>query len=93
MIPQPAHPWIPYSEMNDEHQRKAAFVTERMLPMLACATRGMVTDMQYRTNVESDWEIVWVELNGQDGPKVNVTGDSEWAICKDVLKALAEKYE
>lgn len=93
MIPQPAHPWIPFSEMNDEHQRKAAFAAECMLPLFARATRGAVTDMQYRTNVECDWEIVWVEYEGRLDSKVNVTGDSEWAMLKDVMKAVSEVYE
>ena len=93
MIPQPAHPWIPYSEMNDEHQRKAAFVTECLEPMFVRATNEWVKSMRYTVSAESVEEVVWIEVAGEVFLRANVTGDSEWAICKDVLKALEEKYE
>lgn len=93
MIPQPAHPWIPFNEMNDENQRKAAFVAECLEPTFVRATNRWVRSMRYTVSAESGEELVWVEVAGDVYLRANVTADSEWAMLKDVLRVLEDKYE
>ena len=74
---------------------KETFVTSELQKMLEEATGGYVERLAYEKL--GPYEIVDVTTRQGVGEKltfgVNVTGDSRWAIAKDVMKAVAEHYE
>ena len=89
----PSTPFIPFDEMTAEEREKSAFVTGQLACMLECATRGWVEAARYVVDAATNAEVVWVEVSGDRMIRVNVSGDSEWAIAKDVMRVLAGKYE
>lgn len=74
---------------------KRVFVSGELTAMLRRALRGAwLIGLDY--NFDGANEIVTVEHNSADGRHevhVNVTGDSKWAIAKDVMKAISEIYD
>lgn len=81
--------------MNDEKLRKSRFVQEELTAMLYRATGGFIKECRYK--FDGVCEIVHVTTAPAtfktDTFAVNVTADSLWAIAKDVMKAVAERYE
>lgn len=81
--------------LTDEQFWKANFVASELSEALNCATRGFVDYCEYR--VKGPEEFVIVRLTYDDGKydtmTVNVTSDSNWAILKDVMKAVAARFE
>ena len=78
------------SRMSSEQQAKQRFVERKLGPMLVAATDGFVSGCSYST-----WgaeEEVLVTAGGKLFA-VNVTCDSPWAIVKDVMRAVAGRYE
>lgn len=75
-----------------EQQRKQRFVERRLGPMLADATDGWVTTCAY--GAWRDEEFVTVHNWGYEPVlQVDVSCDSRWAILKDVMRAVAARYE
>ena len=74
-------------------ERKREFVQEYLAPMLHFATRGYVADLEYRVGEHGEFEFVKVVTEVGEGYSVNVALDSDWAIAKDVMRAVARKYE
>lgn len=73
-----------------EQRRKERFVTGRLAAMLREATCGEVSSCFYR--VQHGDEVVTV-LMANGAAEVNVTADSLWAIAKDVMRGVGERYE
>ena len=80
---------------NDEQACKARFVEIELSQMLNVATCGFVDYCDYL--VQGQDECVIVKLvygeGHYDTTTVNVTADSNWAILKDVTKAVAKLFE
>ena len=80
---------------NDEQCWKYSFVINELTEVLNRATNCFVGHCQY--HVEGPEEFVDVFLNYGKGDfetlTVNVTADSNWAILKDVMKAVARRFE
>ena len=74
-----------------EQRNKASFVESELSDVLNAATDGYVHHCEYA--VEGPEEYVLVTLDHYLTEYVNVTGDSLWAILKDVMKAVASRYE
>lgn len=81
--------------MTDEQIRKAVFVEVDLTRALREATWGYVDYCEYKVDGPDETVIVkTVDGAGRyDTFGVNVTGDSRWAILKDVMKAVAKRYE
>ena len=81
--------------MSDEQAIKSRFVQEELSGMLRAATGGFVKECRYEPF--GSFEIVNVAtsvgLFKTDTFAVNVTGDSLWAIAKDVMAAVAQRFE
>ncbi|MBQ9004086.1 MAG: hypothetical protein IJ087_19760 [Eggerthellaceae bacterium] len=81
--------------MNDEKLTKQRFVQEELTGMLHSATNGCVGECWY----EFDGANELVRVSYRPDPKtsevitVNVTADSRWAIAKDVMRAVAKRFE
>ena len=78
------------TKMSAEQQAKQRFVERKLGPMLMAATGGFVTGCSYST-----WganEEVLVTAAGKLFA-VNVTCDSQWAIAKDVMRAVGTRFE
>lgn len=76
--------------MTYEQQAKQRFVERRLGPMLQAATDGFVSGCSYYT-----WganEEVLVTTEGKI-IAVNVTCDSKWAVAKDVMRAVANRFD
>ena len=83
------------SDMLTEMIEKRVFVSGELTAMLRRAVRGSwLIGLDY--GFDGANEIVTVEHIAGDGRRlteVNVTGDSKWAIAKDVMKAISELYD
>ena len=83
--------------MGDEqiYAEKADFVKDELAAMLRKATCGWVTCCGYEHYQGVEVVHVGYALDEHaDGRfDVNVTADSPWAIAKDVMRAVAERYE
>lgn len=77
-------------DLTYEQRRKERFVTGRLASMLREATHGEVSMCFYRAKAGN--EIVTV-LMANGAAEANVTGDSLWAIAKDVMRAVGKRYE
>jgi len=81
--------------LTNEQLWKHNYVANELTDALNCATRGFVDYCEY--HVKGAEEFVQVKLvlcNGNyDTMTVCVTGDSLWAILKDVMRAVAKRYE
>lgn len=82
-------------DMLTEMIEKRVFVSGELTAMLRRAVRGSwLIGLDY--GFDGTNEIVTVEHVAADGRHevhVNVTGDSKWAIAKDVMKAISELYD
>lgn len=82
-------------DMLTEMMEKRLFVENELCAMLRRALRGgWLVGLFY--GFDGADEVVTVEYQAGDGRResyVNVTGDSRWAIAKDVMKAVTELYE
>lgn len=74
-----------------EQRNKASFVESELSDVLNAATDGYVHHCEYV--VDGPNELVIVTLGHDSTLMVNVTADSPWAILKDVMKAVARRYE
>lgn len=72
------------------YKEKADFVADELTAMLRAATRGFVERCEYE-HCSSGAEVVHVFTSTQPFG-VNVTCDSLYAIAKDVMRALADRY-
>lgn len=83
---------IPFDMMREHEKRKAEFAAYRIGPTLFSATGGVVRTANYVVDASGNLEFVRLELDrGSDAVRyVNVTADSEWAMLKDVMNAVAE---
>lgn len=87
-----ASPWLQYEEMSMEQREKRHFVKGILETMLFEATRRVVWECIYRVNGRNGEEVVDLYAMGHRHLcTANVTGDSQWAIVKDVVRAL-DKY-
>lgn len=81
--------------MTDEQIWKCSFVENELAEAFNVATDGFVDNLEYR--VDGAEEFVVIGLVGSKGRyeslAANVTADSKWAILKDVLRAVAARYE
>ena len=78
--------------MTAEQAFKKRFVERQLAPMLAEATKGFVKGLAYGARRDDEWVDVEYTLPPWDD-RVNVSCDSKWAIVKDVMGAVAERYE
>ena len=82
-------------EIARERANKASFVENELSEMLIPATLGFVRKREYV--VRHGEELVEVSVDGNSGgPKrftVNVATDSLWEIAKDVMYAVAWRYQ
>lgn len=78
-----------------EQLGKKSFVEAELAEMLAAATDGFVRSLEY--DARGCFEVVHVvtspSLFKTDTFGVDVTADSPWAIAKDVMRAVASRYE
>lgn len=74
-----------------EQRNKASFVESELSDVLNTATDGFAHHCEYV--VDGPNELVIVTLGRDSTLTVNVTADSPWAILKDVMKAVASRYE
>lgn len=83
--------------MTDEKICKRRFVQEELSALLYAATRGCVPEAYYELTPlgEEVVTIVWRPHPRKDPSRiaVNVTGDSPWAIVKDVMRLVSELYD
>lgn len=81
--------------LSAEQLDKKSFVESELTEMLAAATHGFVTSLEY--DARGHFEVVHVTtcpgLFKRDTFGVDVTADSLWAIAKDVMRAAAERFE
>lgn len=78
--------------MTDEQMGKKHFVENKLAETLSAATGGYVWSLDY--GVFGAEEVVHVYTCGvSKALVVNVTSDSLWAIAKDVMRAVADRYE
>lgn len=85
-------PRLEYTEMSMMQREKWHFVKGIFETMLFEATRHVVWECVYRVNGRTGEELVDVYALGYRYLcAANVTGDSQWAIVKDVVRAL-DKY-
>lgn len=78
-----------------ERLEKRRFVQEELTGMLRTATGGLAAECFYEHDGAD--EVVKVLYGQRRGERevisVNVTCDSLWAIAKDVMRAVARRYE
>lgn len=74
----------------DLYDEKGRFVCLELTDMLKAATHGVVSECMFER--DDAQETVHVFTVTQPFA-VNVTGDSLWSTAKDVMKAVAERYE
>lgn len=81
--------------MSCEQLEKKSFVEAELAEMLAAATNGFVRSLEY--DARGCFEVVHVVTTPRPFMKdtfgVDVTADSLWAIAKDVMRAVASRYE
>ena len=81
--------------LSAEQLDKKSFVESELTEMLAAATHGFVISLEY--DARGHFEVVHVTtclgLFKRDTFGVDVTADSLWAIAKDVMRAVAERFE
>ena len=77
--------------MTDEQARKKLFVSGALTTLLREATGRYVLHLHY--HVDGHDEIVTVTYASMTQQDVNVSCDSEWAIAKDVMSAVADRFE
>ena len=75
----------------DTYGKKELFVQEELTALLRDATGGWVTECWYERKLGR--ETVHVKTQGNEPLEVDVTADSLWAIARDVMSAVAERYE
>ena len=84
-----------YITYTDEQLAKMRFVEDELTPMLKAATDGYVYTCWYEA--DGDDELVKVAVKPPAAPveafPVNVSCDSLWALAKDVMRAVAERFE
>ena len=78
--------------MGDErvYQEKADFVANELAAMVRRATRGVVSALHYERQGAMEYVVVETPTVLFD---VNVTADSLWAVAKDVMRAVGERFE
>lgn len=81
--------------MEEERAGKRLFVEGELAAMLSEATGGWVARLDY--DARGQYEVVHVTtvpaLFLTDTFGVDVTADSKWAIAKDVMRAVAARFE
>lgn len=76
-----------------EQVLKMHFVENELTEALIGATYGYVRRCEYLVDGPDEYVIVTTNRDGGPTLNVNVTADSHWAILKDVMKAVAKRYE
>ncbi len=71
---------------------KKRFVERLLAPMLKDATKDFVRGLTYGARHDDEWVDVEYGMPPWE-QRVNVSCDSKWAILKDVVKAVADRYE
>ena len=85
-------PWLQYVELSMEQREKWHFVKNIFETMVFDASRHVVWECIYRVNGKTGVELVDVYAMGHRHLcTANVTGDSLWAIVKDIVRVL-DKY-
>ncbi len=81
--------------LTDEQIRKAVYVEVDLGRALREATWGYVERCEYVVHGPEEYVVVTFNVVAIEPCTltVNVTGDSRWAILKDVMKAVAKRYE
>lgn len=81
--------------MNDEKLAKRRFVQEELTAVLHAATNGCVGECWYECDGVTETVKVSYRpaLREEEVITVNVTGDSRWSVTKDVMKAVAKRFE
>ena len=78
-----------------EENEKRWFVEDHLDRVVTLATRGAVCDLHY--DHAGPFEFVKFTVDHRNAPteiyEVNVTGDSLWAMAKDVMRAVGNRYE
>ena len=80
----------------EEVRSKSEFVRGELADLLAEATRGYVCACNYEYRLdETESVLVFYKPDEShvDSFSVDVTADSRWAIAKDVMRAVARRYE
>ena len=78
------------SAESEIYEEKRCFVEGELAAMMRIATRGVVQRLEYERMGDEEFVVVDMCTSIFD---VNVTADSLWAIAKDVMKAVGEKFE
>ena len=79
-----------------DYEDKELFVELDLAGTLHEATRGCVIGAYYRRRMCEEFvDVVYRNMPeaAPDVITVNVTGDSPWAVLKDVMKAVAFRFE
>ena len=71
-----------------ETDSKRAFVTNYLAPLLVNADRSGIASVEYFANDGGEYVVATMSSGRQR--EINVTGDSETALIKDVIRALAD---
>ena len=77
--------------MTEEQNDKQLFVTGALTTLLVAATGGFVKYLVFTAH--GDDEMVRVSFANSSYVDVNVSCDSKWALAKDVMAAVAKRYE
>ena len=74
--------------------RKMTFVENELSDVLLAATGGFADRCDYIVDGPEEYVVVTLDRDASPSTlNVNVTSDSRWAILKDVMKAVAKRYE
>ena len=76
-------------DRDEVYAEKASFVENELSTMLRAATNGVVRGLSYERQGAEEFVVVDMCTRMFD---VNVTADSLWAIAKDVMRSIAERY-
>ena len=83
-------PSLSYSDMTPEQRDKAFFIGVPLMETLQEASRHDIVNASYY--LRGSFEGVLVEFARGDKIMVDITGDSHWAILKDVMRAIEKIY-
>ena len=83
--------------LDDCEYSKLMFVQEYVAPLVYVATEGYVFRCEYaKSKAGFEAVLMTARADGEPEPRrfrADVTADSEWAIAKDVMRAVSRVYE
>lgn len=89
---------VTMSEMEPIYREKLDFCRERLSPMVSAMTNGVIVSCDYEKSAVAPVERVAISyVSGVSNPVegrlgIDVTGDSKYAIVKDVMRGVERIY-